>query len=369
MDDPNHYIGDAADVNYGVVNSYNEWDTLEEVVVGRIDDAVVPEWHVTLESTMPEAAWDLFRRKGGQRFPQDMLDRAREELEGFVKLLGEAGVVVQRPAAIRQDRSFATPDWQAKGSLYSAMPRDTFLVVGNDIIEAPMAWRNRYFEPNAFREILKGYFRKGARWTSAPKPELLDELYVQDFRSPESMDDMMYAITEFEPVFDAADFARCGRDIFAQKSNVTNDMGIAWLQRHLGDNYRVHVLDVVDTHPMHIDATFTPLAPGKVLINPERIHRLPPMFDNWEKLVPPRPTIDITQDFSMCSNWIVANTFMLDQKRVFVEASEEPLLRQFEAWGFEPIPYSLLNFNRFGGGFHCCTLDIRRQGGLESYFD
>lgn len=369
MDELNHFFSTAPTVDYGVVNSYNEWDPLEEVVVGRIDDAVVPEWHVTLESTMPEVAWDMFRRKGGERFPQDMLDKAREELEGFVKLLGEAGVTVQRPAAIRQSRPFATPDWKAKGSLYSAMPRDTFLVVGNDIIEAPMAWRNRYFEPNAFREVLKGYFRKGARWTAAPKPELLDDLYVQDFKSPESMDEMMYAITEFEPVFDAADFARCGRDIFAQKSNVTNEMGIAWLQRHLGPEYRVHTLDVVDTHPMHIDATFTPLAPGKVLINPERIHQLPKMFDTWEKLVPPPPTIDITREFSMCSNWIVANTFMLDEKRIFVEASEEPLLRQFEAWGFEPIPYSLINFNRFGGGFHCCTLDVRRRGGLESYFD
>jgi len=29
-----------------VVNSYNEWDTLEEVVVGVIDGATVPSWHI-----------------------------------------------------------------------------------------------------------------------------------------------------------------------------------------------------------------------------------------------------------------------------------------------------------------------------------
>lgn len=355
--------------NAGVVNSYNEWDPLEEVIVGRIDDAVVPEWHVTLESTMPEGSWEFFKRRGGQRFPEELLYKAHEEIEGFAKLLAGEGITVRRPERIDQQRPFSTPYWRSKGSLYSAMPRDSFLVVGDDIIEAPMAWRNRYFETSAFRPLLKEYFSRGARWTAAPKPELRDELYTKNFRHPTSPEDMMYAVTEFEPVFDAADFARCGRDIFAQKSNVTNDAGIQWLQRHLGSRYRVHVLEVTDTHPMHIDATFMPLAPGKVLVNPERIAQLPPMFHDWEVLTPPRPTIDITSGFSMCSNWIVANTFMLDEKRVCVEATEEPLVRCFEEWGFEPVPYSLINFNRFGGGFHCCTLDVRRRGGLESYFD
>jgi glycine amidinotransferase len=362
------YRRDAAVGTTAVVNSHNEWDPLEETIVGRIDDAVVPEWHVTLESTMPESSWSFFRRHGGERFPQDMLDRAREEIEGFVALLEQAGVTVRRPAAVDQTVPFATPHFRARGSLYSAMPRDAFLVVGDDIIEAPMAWRNRYFEAHAFRPLLKDYFRRGARWTAAPKPELSDEAYSAEFRHPTSMADMVYAVSEFEPLFDAADFARCGRDLFAQRSNVTNAMGIAWLQRHLGEGYRVHTLEVNDTHPMHIDATFTPLAPGKVLINPERIERLPALFDGWERLIAPTPSLELG-GFSMCSNWIVANTFMLDEKRVFVEASEEGLLRAFERWGFEPIPHSLINFNRFGGGFHCCTLDVRRRGGLESYCD
>ncbi|XHR81304.1 MAG: hypothetical protein ACFKPT_24240 [Gloeotrichia echinulata GP01] len=28
-----------------VVNSYNEWDTLEEVIVGIVDDAMFPSWN------------------------------------------------------------------------------------------------------------------------------------------------------------------------------------------------------------------------------------------------------------------------------------------------------------------------------------
>lgn len=69
------------------------------------------------------------------------------------------------------DESFA--------GMYAAMPRDILLVVGNEIIEAPMAWRARFFEYRAYRPLIKEYFRKGAKWTTAPKPTMADELYDQ----------------------------------------------------------------------------------------------------------------------------------------------------------------------------------------------
>lgn len=59
------------------------------------------------------------------------------------------------------------------------MPRDILLVVGNEIIEAPMAWRSRFFEYRAYRPLIKDYFRRGAKWTTAPKPTMADELYDQ----------------------------------------------------------------------------------------------------------------------------------------------------------------------------------------------
>ena len=57
------------------------------------------------------------------------------------------------------------------------MPRDLLLVIGNEIIEAPMAWRSRFFEYRAYRSLIKEYFAKGAKWTAAPKPTMCDELY------------------------------------------------------------------------------------------------------------------------------------------------------------------------------------------------
>ena len=59
------------------------------------------------------------------------------------------------------------------------MPRDIWLTVGEEIIEAPMAWRSRFFEYRAYRELMKEYFKAGAKITTAPKPLMCDELYDQ----------------------------------------------------------------------------------------------------------------------------------------------------------------------------------------------
>ncbi len=74
-------------------------------------------------------------------------------------------------------QGYTTPDFASPSGLYSAMPRDILLVVGEEVIEAPMAWRSRFFEYRAYRPLLKEYFSQGAKWTTAPKPQMCDELY------------------------------------------------------------------------------------------------------------------------------------------------------------------------------------------------
>lgn len=58
------------------------------------------------------------------------------------------------------------------------MPRDSILIVGDEIIEATMTWRCRYFEFKCFRHLIVDYWRRGAQWTMAPKPQLNDNTFV-----------------------------------------------------------------------------------------------------------------------------------------------------------------------------------------------
>ena len=101
------------------------------------------------------------------------------------------------------------------------------MVIGNDIIEAPMAWRSRFFEYRSYRPLFKQYFTEGANWTAVPKPLMSDELYDSSYPDPSNPSARAewgkqgkFVTTEFEPCFDAADFLRAGKDIFAQRSNV-----------------------------------------------------------------------------------------------------------------------------------------------------
>lgn len=354
------------------VGSHNEWDPLEEVIVGHVAGATIPSNHLVVTYNLPPALGRLYRLAAGRRYPGWMLRLAEKELEGFVDLLQGEGIVVRRPDERTFHRRYRTARWSSKGFTV-ACPRDGFLVVGDEIIETPMCWRSRHFEGDAYRALFKGYFAAGARWTSAPRPELSDDLFDQAYRLPPKGGPSRTILTEFEPVFDAADLVRCGRDLFATRSNVTNAFGLDWLRRHLGDRYRVYEVPSLCRDPMHIDSTFMPLAPGKVLVNPDYcdVARLPAALKRWDVLVAPRPdpVFGIMSKISMCSPWTSINVLMLDEKRVVVDRSQPTLIRALKDWGFDPIDLPFLSYGPFGGSFHCATLDIRRRGVLTSYCD
>ncbi|GLU49968.1 amidinotransferase [Nocardiopsis ansamitocini] len=336
--------------------------------MGIVDGASFPQWHTALEPVLPENQRATFRQQAGRPFPPELVQAAHDELEGFVQLLRSEGVTVRRPEPIPQRQPYSTLDWTSTG-MYAAMPRDVLLVVGEEIIECPLAWRSRYFETLAYRPLLKEYFHGGARWSSGPKPELVDAQYDPAWTDPAPGEPTHLVVTEFEPTFDAADFTRCGRDIIAQKSHVTNAFGIEWLRRHLGDRYRIHVLEFDDPHPMHIDATLVPMAPGKLLINPERVRKVPEIFRGWDVFHAPTPIIPDSHPLYLTSKWITMNILMLDEHRVVVERQDAPMIDALKKWGFTPIPCDFRHFNSFGGSFHCATLDVRRRGALDSYLD
>jgi glycine amidinotransferase len=354
------------------VSSHNEWDPLEEIIVGRLEGATIPSNHPVVSCNIPGMAARAQSLVAGIRYPSFMIEPAQRELDGFIALLVSLGITVRRPDPVDYKASFGAPGWTSRGFCNSC-PRDSLLVIGDEVIETPMAWPCRYFETHSYRGILKDYFRQGARWTSAPKPQLADELFDPHFRLPEKGEPMRYILTEFEPVFDAADFFRCGRDIFVTRSNVTNLMGIEWLRRHLGDGYRIHEIESRCPNPMHIDTTILPLGPGKILVNPEYIDvdRLPPILKTWDILVAPEPDpIDsrLLKVTSMCGKWLSMNILMIDEKRVIVDPHHKRMMRAMKDWGLEPIPCEFLHYAAFGGAFHCATLDVRRRGTLQSYF-
>ena len=355
----------------GIVNSWNEWDPLREVVVGSAHGAADIGYEPGLAPYF--AAGDAGRMFRGQAVHPAVVDEAERQLDQFAELLAGLGITVRRPDAVEQNVAAKTPDWEVACGHATACPRDTLLVIGDEIIEAPMALRARYFEFRAYRSLLKEYFAGGARWTMAPKPLMADALYRERAAGDEAFD---FAATpllsEVEPVFDAACFARFGRDIFWQPDLVSNEFGAEWLRRHLGAEFSVHRITFREAVPTHIDTTLVPVRPGVVLVNPERpcTNHGMELFraNDWQVVVAPPSVRTGRSPARDVSNWISMNILMLDERTAVVEQAEKPMMELLRSLQCEVIPCAFDRVYPFGGGIHCCTADIRREGTLRSYF-
>jgi glycine amidinotransferase len=369
-----------------IVNSWNEWDRLKRVIVGRADGTMVQAPEPACVRDWPA---DGFPKGAYGPLPKEMEDAANEQLDDFAALLDRHGVGVDRPEPLDFSQKVATPDW-TQDSMFGVMPpRDLLLTVGNEILEATMSQRSRWFEYLAYRPLLEEYFRQDPefRWEAAPKPRLTDASYVDGMEFWDYAESLpeeeqierftrnrQWNLTEHEPLFDAADVGRFGRDLFVQRSTTTNAAGIDWLRRHFPE-HRVHEVLFKEAHPMHIDATFIPLRPGLALSNRKRVpleQNMVKLFEmnDWEIVPCAEPAFDkdTKPRLCFCSEWLSMNTLLLDDKTILVEEQEVAQQEQFSQLGFEVIPVPFWAVGPFGGGLHCATADVYREGTLQDYF-
>jgi glycine amidinotransferase len=314
--------------------------------------------------------------------PSFSIERANELLDRFANRLRSMGIMVDRPLPIDFSHPVTTPDFSVPHQFGCMPPRDVLLTVGHEILEATMSFRCRWFEYLSYRPLLQRYFEEDPlfRHSAAPKPRLTDASYRPGYLTDSVpveqrlrwTAEKRFVTTEEEVLFDAADVMRLGQDLIVQHGFTTNKKGIDWLRRHFQD-HRVHAMNFPgDPYPIHIDCTFVPVRPGLILVNP---HRAPPpeqldMFkrNDWEVIPAAPPAHAEPPPLCYSSVWLSMNILMIDAKTACVEKSEVHQAEQLSRLGIEVIPVDLRDAYPFGGGLHCCTVDVRREGKCEDYF-
>lgn len=336
-----------------LVHSTNDYDPLQEIIVGRADFAHIPPVDPSMKNFMyADLSYDDIKKHVGS-YNQNLLKEANEDLDILSEVLEDCGVIVHRPKKIQHHQRIQTPKWRTTG-WHNYCPRDIFLVLGNNIVEVPSVMRSRIFETWSYNKILREAFDDGAAWFSAPKQLIEDSSFdFSDLSKPTLMNN--------EILFDAPNVIRIDNDLIFQISNSGNEKGAKWLQRMFPE-YNVHIER--DAYSgAHFDSTIIPLRKGLVLLNGLRCNQnnYPKFFKDWEKIFFSDIVSTDSKDSGISSDSIGLNLLSVNNDLVIVDENQKPLIDILEQHKIESIPLSMRHARTLGGGFHCVTLDLIRE--------
>ena len=178
-----------------MLNSYDEWSPLREVIVGSPINYTLHDLELSFklffhDNTFPAVAsyypsyatWldetraANERRPSTQKLKTQYLEELTEDVAGLVGTLEALGVKVHRPLTLNRVIDFKTPHWTST-CIPALNVRDQVMILGDEIIETPQQIRARYFENDLLKPIFYRYFQAGARWTTMPRPVMTDQSF------------------------------------------------------------------------------------------------------------------------------------------------------------------------------------------------
>lgn len=303
-----------------MINSFNEWDSLKEVVVGRACFANWPSDDPVFFLESEKTTWKESPVPSGP-VPDWIIDEANEDLDMLAMVLEQCGAVVHRPKVI---------NFQERGGMYNYCPRDRLLIYGDTIVDPAMMYPCRDMEIEALDEVI----------------------YRADtvLRMPRNED----------MILDAANVLRLNDTMLYLKSASGNLEAARWLKKQF-PYVNVEICEFYSG--VHIDSTIVPLREGLVAVNASRVNmnNLPRVFDNWEVIWVDRVVEQGFYQYPYASKWIALNMFVVDPTTVIVDKHQTQLIKTLEEYNILVIPLELRHSRTLGGGFHCVTLDLVRE--------
>jgi N-dimethylarginine dimethylaminohydrolase len=304
------------------ISSHNEWDPLEEIVVGTATHANWPSTDPVFAMESEKTSWKETPVPSGP-VPQWIVDEANEDLDTLSNTLTQLGVTVHRPT----DMNF--PDL---GGMYNYCPRDRLLIAGSTVIDPAMMYPCRDMEIDALDFVV------------------------------DRADQVLTMPRDRGMVLDAANILRLGKDKYLFLESASgNRAAWAWLMANLPTSTSMEVCNFYAG--VHIDSTIVPLREGLVLLNGARVtpETCPAVFKDWECIYINDVVPQGFYKYPYASKWIAMNMLVVNPTTVIVDAAQHDLIELLTKKNFTVIPRTLRHSRTLGGGFHCVTLDLRRK--------
>ena len=92
-----------------VVNSWNEWDPLRHVIVGRADGSRVQPLEPAVDGKVPVDS--EMRQVAGTKRSAESIARANQQLDHLAALLTRRGIRVDRPETLAFSLPTSIPHW------------------------------------------------------------------------------------------------------------------------------------------------------------------------------------------------------------------------------------------------------------------
>lgn len=307
-----------------MINSCNEWDPLEAIVVGDASYANWPATDPVFAQEMANSTWKDTPPPSGP-VEQQIIDQTNRELDCLCETLLRYGATVYRPKPM---------DFRERKGLYNYCPRDRLLIAGDTVVDCNMMYPSRNQE-------IENYYRL-----------LADAKNIITMPRDQGM------------IMDAANVCRLGDDWLFLESASGNMKAHEWLQQKFRD-IKIELCNFYSG--VHIDSTITPLRKGLVMLNASRVtpQNCPKALKDWEKIWITDEMIvpQAFDSFPYASKWIAMNMLVLDPETVIIDAAQTQLINILMSKGIDCIPLTLSHSRTLGGGFHCVTLDTRRRHG------
>jgi scyllo-inosamine-4-phosphate amidinotransferase 1 len=305
-----------------MINSCNEWDPLEAIIVGTATGANWPMTDPVFAEEARNSLWTKTPAPSGP-VPQFVVDEANRELDILSETLARNGATVYRPRPM---------DFVSVAGMYNYCPRDRLLVAGDTVVDCNMMYPCRNQEIDNYTRLLG----EARQVLTMPRNSGM--------------------------TLDAANICRLGDTWLFLESASGNRAAYEWMC----EQFPNITIELVNFYAgVHIDSTITPLREGLVLLNASRVNKdnCPQAFKDWEKIYVTEDQI-VAQDFYQypyASKWIAMNMLALNPETVIIDAAQTELITILKQHGIDSIPLTLSHSRTLGGGFHCVTLDTRRN--------
>ena len=304
-----------------MINSCNEWDPLEKIIVGSATCANWPSTDPVFANESEKTTWKETPVPSGP-VAQWIIDETNRELDILAETLTKEGVSVYRPKEL---------DFVKREGMYNYCPRDRVLVYGDTLVEVNMMYPCRNQEIEGLIKLIA----EARNIFTMPRQNGI--------------------------IADAANICRLGDTWLFLESASGTRAAYEWL---CGKFPKIKIELCNFYSGVHIDSTIVPIREGLVLLNGSRVNEnnCPKAFADWEKIYITEDDI-VAQDFYQypyASKWIAMNMLSVNPETVIIDAKQIRLQEILKAKGIDSIPLTLTHSRTLGGGFHCVTLDTKR---------